>query len=465
MLVKILFYLFSLNIASFFISQTNTEIAKERPNFIVYLSDDQDFLDYNIFGNENVQSVSVNKLAMEGIRFTNFHTASAICTPSRSQLYTGLYPVKNGSYTNHTHVKKETKTIVQHLSNIGYEVVLAGKSHVGPYRTFSWDSYIQNRSNKQLDLESIEKYLKGVKKPFCLILASDFPHGPYPEKTDYSYEDIKIHPYNNRVSPEKPGYYQNIKYDDNQLGEILTIVERNDLKNNTVFIYASDHGISGKFTLYQKGIKIPVIIRWPGKIKKNIQSNRLLGMVDILPTIMDIGGGNTDTFDGKSFSGLLLGNDKKVNDYVYGVSTRQNVRNGFIFPSRMISNGKYKMIKNFNSIEVYKKNLNKGKIINKFIEIGAKKMLDTPYIELYDLDSDPYEKKNIANNKNSVEIINELSEKLDEWMVSQNDIVSLGNIPLIKPTQHPLDQPSKWMNVQQNLIGKIKESDYMKTHY
>ena len=206
-------------------------------------------------------------------------------------------------------------------------------------------------------------------------------------------------------------------------------------------------------------------MRWPGKIKKNIQSNRLLGMVDILPTIMDIGGGKTDTFDGKSFSDLLIGNDKKVNDYVYGVSTRQNIRNGFIFPSRMISNGKYKMIKNFNSIEVYKKNLNKGRIINKFIEIGAKKMSNIPYIELYDLDSDPYEKINIANIKSSVDIINELSEKLEEWMLSQNDIVSLGNIPLIKPTQHPLDQPSKWMVVQKKLIGKIKDSDYLKTHY
>ena len=117
MLIKILFYLFSLNIAAFFIIETNTEITNERPNFIIYLSDDQDFLDYNVFGNENVQSVSVNKLAMEGIRFTNFHTASAICTPSRSQLYTGLYPVKNGSYTNHTHVKKETKTIDQLFPN------------------------------------------------------------------------------------------------------------------------------------------------------------------------------------------------------------------------------------------------------------------------------------------------------------------------------------------------------------
>ena len=172
---------------AFFSTNINDEISLERPNFIIYLSDDQDFLDYNIFGNENVQSAHVNKLASEGIRFTNFHTASAICTPSRSQLYTGLYPLKNGSYTNHTHLKKDTKTIVQHLSAIGYEVVLAGKSHVGPYNTFDWDYYIQNKQNKQLDLESIDNYLKNVEKPFCLVLASDFPHGPYPNETDYTF--------------------------------------------------------------------------------------------------------------------------------------------------------------------------------------------------------------------------------------------------------------------------------------
>ena len=465
MSIKILIYLICLNIIAFFSAKTDNETSSDRPNFIIYLSDDQDFLDYNIFGNENVQSANVNKLASEGIRFTNFHTASAICTPSRSQLYTGLYPLKNGSYTNHTHVKKDTKTIVQHLSAIGYEVVLAGKSHVGPYNTFAWDYYIQNKQNKQLDLESIDSYLKNAEKPFCLVLASDFPHGPYPDETDYTLDDIKIHPYNNRVTPEKPGYYQNIKYDDIQLGEILNMIDRNDLKNNTMFIYASDHGISGKFTLYQKGLKIPVVVRWPAKIKKNIESNRLLAMVDILPTIVDIAGGDHDEFDGKSFSDLLVGNDKKVNDFVYGVSTRQNVRNGFIFPSRMISNGKYKMIKNFNSIEVYKENLNKGRVLNKFIEIGAQKMPNVPYVELYDLELDPYEKNNISKKPGSKHIISELSKSLDEWMVSQNDIVSLGNIPLIKPTQHPLDEPSKWMNVQKNLIGKIKDSDYIKTHY
>ncbi len=108
---KIIFVLLAFSISS----KNNFNV--EKPNFIIYLSDDQDFLDYNIYGNQNVQSDGVNRLAREGLVFTNFHTGQAICAPSRSQLYTGLYPLKNGSYANHTNVKSNTLTIVQHLKN------------------------------------------------------------------------------------------------------------------------------------------------------------------------------------------------------------------------------------------------------------------------------------------------------------------------------------------------------------
>ena len=113
---KIIFVLLAFSISS----KNNFNV--EKPNFIIYLSDDQDFLDYNIYGNQNVQSDGVNRLAREGLVFTNFHTGQAICAPSRSQLYTGLYPLKNGSYANHTNVKSNTLTIVQHLKKIGSSI-------------------------------------------------------------------------------------------------------------------------------------------------------------------------------------------------------------------------------------------------------------------------------------------------------------------------------------------------------
>ena len=99
-------------------------------NIIFYLSDDQDLLDYGVYGNPKVETSNVDLLATQGIKFTNFYTAQAICAPSRSQIFTGMYPVKNGCMENHIGVKPNIKSITSLLKESGYEVVLAGKSHV-----------------------------------------------------------------------------------------------------------------------------------------------------------------------------------------------------------------------------------------------------------------------------------------------------------------------------------------------
>ena len=327
---------FIIILTSFIVVENN---SVDKPNFILYLSDDQDYLDYGIYGNDSVDSEHVDKLASEGLKFTNFHTAQAICAPSRSQLYSGLYPIKNGCYANHIPVKKNTKSVVHHLKDLGYEVVLAGKSHVNPPSVFRWDRFIRNIDGKKLNIKGIENYLKNSKKPFCLIIASDYPHGPYPQNKDYTIADVKKQPYENKIPNFKPGYYQNIKSDNSQLGKILDLSEQLNLTDNSVFIYASDHGITGKYGLYQKGLKIPFVIRWPGKLKQKTISNSLLTMVDVLPTLVDIAGGDTKSFDGKSFLPILENQKIEVNDYIYGVATRQNVQSTFVFPSRMGSNG------------------------------------------------------------------------------------------------------------------------------
>ena len=453
---------FIIILTSFLVVKNN---SVDKPNFILYLSDDQDYLDYGIYGNERVDSEHVDKLASQGLKFTNFHTAQAICAPSRSQLYSGLYPIKNGCYANHIPVKKNTKSVVHHLKDLGYEVVLAGKSHVNPPSVFRWDRFIRNIDGKKLNIKGIENYLKNSKKPFCLIIASDYPHGPYPQNKDYTIADVKKQPYENKIPNFKAGYYQNIKSDNSQLGKILELSDQLNFTENSIFIYASDHGITGKYGLYQKGLKIPFVIRWPGKLKQKTISNSLLTMVDVLPTLVDIAGGDTKSFDGKSFLPILENKKIEVNEYIYGVATRQNVQSTFVFPSRMVSNGKFKLIRNYNSFEVYSKNLTKNNAINHFIEIGAKKFKRIPFEELYNLEKDPYEKNNLAKNKEYMDIKNALLVKLDDWMADQNDFVGVGKMPLIKPTLHRLDENSKWKTVDDSFVGKLKSNDYMITHY
>jgi len=437
------------------------------PNIVFYLSDDQDLLDYGVYGNPNVQTSNADLLASQGMKFSNFYTGQAICAPSRSQIFTGMYPVKNGCMANHIGVKPDIKSITSLLKESGYEVVLAGKSHVKPNKVFDWTHYFPKINNRYLPLEQIDDYLKNVNKPFCLIIASDYPHGPYPQTSNYSKADIFKLPYDpSYIGNHKPGYYQNIQDDNDQLGQVLNMVDNYGLRENTMFIYASDHGLSGKWSLKEQGLRVPFIIRWPGKIKPNTTSETLLTLVDVLPTILEVS--NTEIpseIDGKSFLETLNGSKMKIHDYVFGVSTRQNIRECKIFPSRMIRGNRYKLIRNFNSVEVVDSNLGDNPVINEFAKIGAESFPNVPYEELYDLEKDPYQKVNLIDNPKYKKTRNRLSVALENWMKSQEDFLLDNPISVLKPTLHPLDKNSKWNNVPDDLIGKLNDDDFVKLHY
>lgn len=469
--------LFVLSLSFFSFISTNSIDSKkisveDRPNFIFYLADDQDKLDYGTYGNPNVDTKAVDKLASEGIKFNNFYTGQAICAPTRSQIFTGKYPVKNGCFVNHIGVKPNTETIISYLENEGYEVVLAGKSHVKPNSVFKWSKFLDlikigNSKQRYLPISKIDNYLSKVDKPFCLIIASTFPHGPYPKSNDYTNQDIFKLPYTGKNIPSyKTGYYQNIKEDNYQINDILNIVDKHNLKNNSLFIYAADHGISGKWGLSEQGLKAPFIVRWPEIIKPNIQSDVILSFVDVVPTFLDIIGAQVSKdIDGLSFYKTLLGDENEIHDYIYGVSTMQNIQKCKVFPSRMIREKQYKYIKNFNSLEVFKDNMGENEIINKFIEIGARSFPDKPYEELYDLEKDPFQKNNLAKDNKYLQVKNSLELALEKWMISQDDILITNKMPLIKPTLHPLDRNSKWNKVSLELENKLNENDYIELHY
>ena len=472
---KTLLFVLSLSFFSF-ISTNSIDSKKisveDRPNFIFYLADDQDKLDYGTYGNPNVDTKAVDKLASEGIKFNNFYTGQAICAPTRSQIFTGKYPVKNGCFVNHIGVKPNTETIISYLENEGYEVVLAGKSHVKPNSVFKWSKFLDlikigNSKQRYLPISKIDNYLSKVDKPFCLIIASTFPHGPYPKSNDYTNQDIFKLPYTGKNIPSyKTGYYQNIKEDNYQINDILNIVDKHNLKNNSLFVYAADHGISGKWGLSEQGLKAPFIVRWPEMIKPNIQSDVILSFVDVVPTFLDIIGAQVSKdIDGLSFYKTLLGDENEIHDYIYGVSTMQNIQKCKVFPSRMIREKQYKYIKNFNSLEVFKDNMGENEIINKFIEIGARSFPDKPYEELYDLEKDPFQKNNLAKDNKHLQVKNSLELALEKWMISQDDILITNKMPLIKPTLHPLDRNSKWNKVSLELENKLNENDYIELHY
>jgi len=448
-------------------SEYTQKVNSLRPNIIFYLADDQDRLDYGSYGNPNVETSNVDLLVKQGIKFENFYTGQAICAPSRSQIFTGMYPVKNGCMANHIGVKPNIKSITSLLKESGYEVVLAGKNHVKPNKVFNWTHYFPKLENRFLPLAKIDDYLKNVKKPFCLIIASDYPHGPFPKTLNYTKKDIYKLPYDpSYIGNHKPGYYQNIKDDNDQLGEVLNMVDNYGHNENSMFIYASDHGLSGKWGLSEQGLQVPFVVRWPGKIKPNSTSNTLLTLVDVLPTLLEVSKTKIPKdIDGKSFIKTLLGSDEEINEYIFGVATKQNIRECKIFPSRMVREKRFKLIRNFNSIEVFDSNLGDNPFVNSFAKIGAESFPNIPYEELYDLEKDPYQKINLINDNKYKNIRNRLSIALENWMLAQEDFILENPISVIKPTLHPLDKSSKWNTVPDDLLGKLKDDDYVKLHY
>jgi len=460
MIIKILSLIILINSFSF---SKKTEL---KPNIIFYLADDQDQIDYGIYGNNLVKTPAVDKLAKEGIKFNNAYTTQAICAPSRSQIFTGLYPLKNGCMANHISVKNNLKDVNDYMQEIGYDVILAGKSHVKPNSVFNWSYYFKN-IGKFLPIEKIESYISNSKKPFCMFITSDFPHGPFPKNTNYSDDMIFEVPYDKKHPMyNKKGYYQNIENDNDQLQNILDIVDKYNMKNNTMFIYASDHGLRGKWRVGEVGLKVPLIIRWPDVIKQNTINNGLINLVDILPTLLDVVNNKVpNQLDGVSFKNILIDGGESKRKFTYGVSTWQNVRDAKVFPSRSVRDSKFKLIVNFNSKEVYKNNLGDNQYVNEFIKLGALAFPNTPFEELYDLENDPYELNNLIKNPDYDIQLESLRIELKRWMKSQNDFLITNKMPLIKPTLHPLDKDTQWTSVTKRLRNTIKDSDYLDLHY
>ena len=455
----------------------NHEKPTNQPNIIFYLADDQDVYDYGCYGNEKVNTAAVDRLAKEGMLFSNAFTAQAICAPSRSQIFTGQYPLKNGCFANHTATKPDVKSVTEHMKDLGYEVVLAGKSHVKPDSVYQWDKEWEpvpkeNVPREYIPLDSIENYFKTSKKPFCMFITSKYPHGKYFDVKNPNAEDLKFYPFNVHKKRDKAyvksraGYYRSIEEDNTQLENVLKFVDTY-LDKNTLFIYSADHGVSGKFTVKDIGLKVPFVVRWPEVVKAGSTSNQLIHYTDVLPTFLDVAGGKTtEDMDGKSMLPLLKGKDDEINTYVYGVRTNQNILNSEIFPSRMIRDKRYKYIRNFNSLEVVEQNLTGKPNVDYFIKRGANAHKNEPFEELYDLQNDPFEQHNLAQNPELQPIKEKLKKDMFSWMQDQGDFLdeSMGNMPIITPKGKKgfkLDQDTPRRKIPDSIKNTLKKDDYI----
>ena len=424
----------------------------KRPNIIMFLADDQSITDHMTYGNEKVPTPVTQAFSKESLVFDNAFTGQAICAPSRSMLLTGLYPLRNGCYINHTAIRPGVKTLPFYLKKLGYDVLLVGKSHIKPADQFPWTQWIPpvkkaGYPRPAISIEAVDEYLSKREKPFCLIIASEYPHGPYFKESKFDPEDVLLPPFqaDNKWNRNYFGrYYTSIEEKENEFEAILHLVDKHDIKDETIVFYADDHGMArGKFTVYKSGLNVAFMVRWPGHIQPG-RTDALISFADFVPTLIDLASHDRSEkrydFDGESIIHIFEKNTGSHHKFVFGVGNSQGIQNRHIFPQRSIYDGRYNYIYNFNARERLERLDIKDPIKYYFYRLGADKNKNKPEEELYDTLNDPFEMNNLALDEDFMTLKSELKEVLFTWMKSQNDYLGdSSHIPFFKVWRPALD--------------------------
>jgi uncharacterized sulfatase len=444
--------------AGLFLSSCASELSAGKsksnpPNVMIVIGDDMTWHDCEPYGSGQVRTPNMKALADEGMRFDRMFTTTAMCAPTRQQLYTGMYPVRSGAYPNHSRVYDGVKSVAHYLKDLGYRVGLIGKTHIKPPASYPFEYLKGNASS----VDSIAEFVNRDKsQPYLLMVASNEPHGPWSkgDPAAYPQEKIDVPPYfvdNETTREAMAKYLAEITFLDGQLGDCMKIIDESGSKENTIAIFTSEQGASfpagGKWTCYDTGLKTAFIVRWPGRVKAGSSTKAMTQYIDVVPTLIEAAGGDPKAiktgradakgykgFDGMSFLSVLEGASDKLRDYVFGAHTTRGIINGSeCYPIRSVRSSRYKYIANLNHEVVFTNALTKGganSILGSWKETGksskaaaerAKAYQYRSAEELYDMENDPWEMNNLAADVKYAKVRNKLKSVLRQWMVQQGD--------------------------------------------
>ena len=397
---------------------------KQRPNVVLILADDLGYGDLGCYGQSKIRTPNIDRLASEGIRFTQAYAGSTVCAPSRCSLMTGMHNGHNRVRDNLPHgvfLQPDDVTVAEVLKQAGYRTGAIGKWSLGNpgswgvpnyqgfdywyghliqdqaiiyYPTYLWENdkmdlqqdlvmindvgkMIGNRGGKRVKYTHdtfTEKALSFVNDhadhPFFLYLAYTIPHfSEYPKDTPEHYIVPSDEPYTDEDWPQiAKNYAAMISRLDTDVGRIMKLLKKLGIDQNTIVFFTSDNGPyrgqqvteffdsngalrGGKRDLYEGGIRVPMIARWPGRIKPGQVSDQVWAFWDFLPTAAELAGlPALERIDGISIAPALLGGRQKGHEYLYW--DYGHVRKTFKQAVRM---GDFKGVRNGveNAVELY----------------------------------------------------------------------------------------------------------------
>jgi len=417
------------------------------PDIILITADDLSWDDIEPFGHPVVRTPHLERLAASGMRFERAFLTSASCSPSRCSTVTGRYPHSTGAGRLHDPLPEEQVTFLEGLRRAGYDISLAGKWHLGKAARSRFDRIYAETPPGGAGAWRRALLEQPRDRPSFLWLSASDPHRPYADITggrEHQPEDAVVPPYladTMETRLDFARYYGAIERLDGLIGAVLEEIDRQGAAGRTLVIFMSDNGRPFprcKPTVYDSGVRTPLLVRWPGRVAPGTLSRSLVSAVDIAPTILEAAGLRAPgTMQGRSMLPILADPGAVIRDHVYAE------RNWHDHPARdrMVRTTGYKYIRDFypdlpatppedvrrsptfRSMEMlFARGLLSPEQANCFIAPRARE-------ELYDVETDPHELRNLADDPAHAATLGEMRRALEAWQRDTDDRDTLGAQP------------------------------------
>ncbi|MBI5692051.1 MAG: sulfatase [Verrucomicrobia bacterium] len=456
------------------------EVRDARPNLVLIVADDHGTDALGCYGNPEIRTPHLDALAADGTRFTHAFGTTASCSPSRSVILTGQHNHRNGMYglqhdMHHFQSFATVKSLPVRLAAAGYRTARIGKFHVAPESVYAFETVLSGgaandpaslgRSPVEMAEQVRDVVFSRDARPFFLYFATDDPHrgnvvlpngrpsfetypapnpfgnraAGYPGVTPVKYDPARV-----RVPPFLPDtpecraelaeYYQAVSRLDQGVGRLVQLLKDSGQYERTLIVYLSDNGVAfpgAKTTLYDPGVRLPLLVRMPGRRNPGVVQDAMVSWVDLTPTLLEVAGAPIPEgeCDGRSFRAALDGASLPGWDVVYGSHTSHEIT--MYYPMRSVRTRQYKLIHNLAhglrfpfALDLIQSPTWVGLQRSGATVYGQRpiaQFLQRPEFELYDLTRDPGEVVNLADAPDRQGVKRDLVEKLKAFQVASRD--------------------------------------------
>ncbi|MCP4641700.1 MAG: sulfatase [bacterium] len=418
--------------------------AQGKRNVLLYVVDDQGSDDAGCYGNPVIRTPGLDLLASEGTRFTNGFCTSASCSASRSVILSGLHNHANGQYGHqhsyhHFSAFPKVRSLPVLMGEAGYRTACVGKYHVAPNDVFKFQTMMKRKDPPKMAEDSRAFIADSDDRPFFLYFCTTEPHRNFNRKGSdpVDPDDVIVPPYLPDIPEcreELAQYYGSVQLADKGLLDLIGILKETGHWDDTLIIYVSDNGIAfpgAKTNLYDPGMRLPCVVRDPYQDKSGTVCNAMVSWADITPTILDFADATPKdaAFHGRSFLPVLDEPDPEGWDEVYASHTFHEIT--MYYPMRVVRTRRHKLIWNiaYGLEYPFASDLWASATWQGVLERGMKDYASRPVdaylhrdeFELYDLQKDPLEVRNLADDPAHADLLDRMKQRLRAFQKRTKD--------------------------------------------